>query len=380
MTYFMKKADFDRRKTAIKAKIAKGLTTVHTADAHDGSMTVADDSEIKLTAENVSIAKYIRGGCFGIWKGADLEKRVWQKYRNYAKALGETSESRGGLFVPDVIMTTLIPRLQAESVWRRLGCSVQASSGFKKLSYRVQGAAPTVTHDGENDTLTANDTKDYDKGTIDSHRMSVLVYASIELSMDADINIEDEIRTDIVTQIALDEDAQILRGLGGTQALGLLYQPRVNSTDLSGEIDQDDIANAVYQVRAVNGRVTRWVSDPALGWKISKLKDAEGRYLFPQTGQHGNLGDNVLDLGGIPLLQTTTVGVGTYPGSNETYLIGGDWTRYKVLESANLIVEVTREGGDAWTKGQIGIRVLKHFGGGPMLPATFVVIKGISGT
>jgi len=51
-----------------------------------------------------------------------------------------------------------------------------------------------------------------------------------------------------------------------------------------------------------------------------------------------------------------------------------------LIDGQGLIVTVTDTGGDAFEKGQIGIRVLKHFGCGPLLPATFVVVKGITGT
>jgi len=373
------KADYARRleaqKNALKASLSTTTVVGTRKSIDDGGQTV------DVTKENISFSKYIRGGLFGHWNGAENEKRIFQLNKNQmAKALGEVSESRGGLFVPDVVSAVLIPRLQAQSVLRSLGCATTTVGGFKKFSYPVQGTAPTITHDGENDTLTANDTIDFDKGTIQSHRTSCLVYTSYELMNDSTVDIESTVRNDIADQMALDEDAQAFRGLGGTSSLGLLYQPRVNSTDLSGEIDQDDISNAVYQVRKANGKITGWVGDPAVAWKISKLKDAEGRYLFPQVGTIGNVGSAVTNLGGAPLYDTTTIGVGTYPGANETYIIGGDWNRFMLIDGQGLIVTVTEIGGDAYTKGQIGIRVMKHFGCGPTLPATFVVVKGISGT
>ncbi len=376
---YMKKADYNRRKAAAKAKIAKGLTTVRTADPHQtGSLP---DGPVTVKDEPISLAKYIRGGCFGIWKSAETERRIFAKRFELSKVdLGESSLAAGGLFVPDVVSATLIPRLQAQSVLRKLGCQTVTVSGFRKYIYPVQGAAPAITWGTEGATLTADTTTDYDRGQLESHRETCLVYCPLELVADANVDMESTLRNDIADQMALAEDLVAFRGLGGTQPLGLLYQPRVHSTDLSGEIDQDDITNAVYQVDNANGRVTAWVTSPAVGWKIGKLKDAEGRYLFPQTGQHGNIGSNVLDLAGKPLYQTTQVGVGSYPDSNETFLLGGDWARYVILDGQGLIVDVAREGGDAWTKGKIGVRVMKYFGGGPLLPATFVVVKGITGT
>ena len=378
--FYLKKADFEKRKAATKARIAKGLTTTRMADPHKTG-DLDDDATVKVKDDRLSIGKYIRGGLYGIWKGAEAEKRVFSKRYEMAKVdLAETSIAAGGLFVPDVVSATLIPRLQAQSVLRRLGCSVVTVGGFRKFVYPLQGEAPAVTWGTEGATHTADTTMDFDQGNLESHRESCLIYVPIELMMDSNIDMESTIRNDIADQMALDEDRVVFRGLGGTEPLGMLYQPRVNSTDLSGEIDQDDITNAVYQVTKANGRITAWVGDPALGWKISKLKDAEGKYLFPQTGQHANVGDNVLDLGGKPLHQTTQVGVGSYPGSNETYTIGGDWARYVILDGQGLVVDVAREGGDAWTKGKIGIRVLKWFGCGPALPAAFVVVKGITAT
>ena len=380
MAYFMKKADFDRRKAATKARIAKSLTTTRTADVHGTGLDVPDGTKITVKDEHISFAKYIRGGHFGNWEGAETEKRIFTKRFELSKAdLGSTSESAGGLFVPDVVSATLIPRLQEKSVLRSLKCSIVPVKGFQKYIYPVQGLAPVITHDGESDTLTADTTMDFDKGNIEQHRTSCLIYVPVELMMSSNIDVESTVRNDIADQMALDEDAQAFRGLGGTQSLGLLYQPRVNSTDLSGEIDQDDITNAAYQVDKAHGSITAWVGDKAVGWKISKLKNAEGNYLFPQMGQHANLCVNVKDLGGIPLFQTTQIGVGAYPGANETFLIGGDWSRFLILDGGGLMVDVGREGGDAWTKGKIGIRVMKWFGCGPLLPATFVVIKGISG-
>ena len=375
---YISKAEYDRRKAAIKAKIVPTVTTTMTA----GVRKSADGNTITDVRENISFSKYIRGGLFGIWKSADHEKRIFQKYEgeSVAKALGSTNQTRGGLFVPDEVSSVLIPRLEAEAVVRSMGCPVTRVAGFRAFKYPVQGTAPTITWGTESATLTADDNINFDPGTIESHKMTCLVYTSRELAGDADIDIESVVQGDIVKQIALAEDQVVLRGLGGTQPLGLLYQPRVNSTDLSGEIDQDDITNAVYQVTKANGVVNGWISDPALAWKLSKLKDAEGRYIYPQNGVIGNVGQGITNLGGAPLKTTTTAGVGSYPGSNETYLVGGDWGKYMLIDGTAMRVEVTTEGGDSWTKDQLGLRVVKYFGGGPLQPATFVVVKGITGT
>jgi len=375
---FITKAEFDKKKAAVKAKIAPTVSITTTT----GLRKSTDGSTITVEKEHISFSKYIRGGLFGIWRNADHEKRIFEKYegKNVSKALGSTNQTRGGLFVPDEVSSVLIPRLEAEAKIRSMGCPVTKVAGFRAFKYPVQGTAPTITWGTESATLTADDNINFDPGTIESHKMTCLVYTSRELAADADIDIESVVQGDIVKQIALAEDQVVLRGLGGTQPLGLLYHPRVNSTDLSGEIDQDDITNAVYQVTKSNGIVNGWIGDPALAWKLSKLKDGEGRYIYPQEGKIGNTGQGITNLGGAPLKVTTTVGVGSYPGSNETFVVGGDWSKYMLIDGTAMRVEVTTEGGDAWTKDQLGLRVVKYFGGGPLQPATFVVIKGITGT
>ena len=79
MAYFMKKAEFDRRKAATKSRIAKGLTTVRTTGQHQTG-EFSDDATITVKDPPISLAKYIRGGCFGIWAGAEegLEESVEQ--------------------------------------------------------------------------------------------------------------------------------------------------------------------------------------------------------------------------------------------------------------------------------------------------------------
>jgi len=372
---YISKAEYDRRVAAVKAKIAPTVTTVTTA----GVRKSTEDHDVTITKENISFVKYLRGGLFNIWKNAEHEQRIF-------KALGSTAQTRGGLFVPDEISSVLIPRLEAQAVIRTMGCPVTTVAGFRAFKYPVQGTAPTVTWGTESATLTADDNIDFDPGTIDSHKMTCLVYTSRELAGDADVDIEAVVQNDIVKQMALAEDIAVLRGLGGTQPLGLLYQPRVNSTDLSAEIDQDDITNAIYQVTKANGTVNGWIGDPSVAWKLSKLKDAEGRYIYPQTGVVGNVGAGITNLGGAPFKATTSVGVGKYPGSSsgatadETFIVGGDWSKYMLISGSAMRIEVTTEGGDAWTKDQLGLRVVKYFGGGPLQPATFVVVKGISGT
>ena len=382
MPKLITKAEFNRMKDVRAKALAKAMTTTTVVGVRK---SVADTGEhIEITKENISIVKYLKGGLSKDWTGAETEKSIYD--HRFNKVLVEGNESLGGLFVPAVIVATIEPRLKATSVWRSLGCQVSPISGFRSVTQRLEGTLPTITHDNEASTLTEESAMDFDKGTIENHRMTCLKYLSVELNSDADMDIENTVRTSIADAIANDEDIQMFRGLGGTQALGLLYQPRVNSTDLSGEIDQDDITNAAYQVTKAHSTITAWVGDYALGWKITKLKDAEGRYLFPQTGQHANLGSKVKDLGGIPLHVTGNIGVGLYPGStsgtvaDETFLIGGDWSKYRVLDGTGLMVMVTDTGGDAFAKGLIGMRVMKYFGGAPIQPAAFVVVKGITGT
>lgn len=366
------KADYEKRKAATKALIAKGIKVTVEKGLRQGLAPAGEHVEVGKT--QLSFTKYLRGGLFGNWKNAADELKI-------SKAYSSIGQQAGGLFVPDVIATELLPRLETEGGYlRRMGCKVVTVGGFRSYKFNVSGTAPSVTWGTEASTVSEGTYSTFNRETLESKRCQAIVYFDIELINNADVDAEGIVRADIIKQMAIEEDIRGLRGLGGTQPLGLLYNPRVLSTDLSGEIDADDIKNAEYQIRAQNATLSGWIGDPATGWKLSKLKDAEGRYIMPQGMNPGVTGTDITSLFNKPFAQTTSVGVGSYPDSNETFLVGGDWKDFVILDGTGLVVDVAREGGDAWTKAQIGLRILKYWGCGPQHPNAFVVIKGITGT
>ena len=363
----MKKSELEALAKRTKETVRKGLKV----KTEKGVRTSAGDADpganIEVLPDTVSLTKYMRGGIQNIWKDAEPEQRLY-------KALGQDSGRSGGFFVPPVLSNTLIPLLQEKAVMRAMGATVIPVSGTDKIIWNRIMSDPVITWGTEAGTIIEDTGLQFGQTTLETHKMICLYKLSRELLDNASINMDAIVRERMASALALEEDNVFLQGMGGTQPLGFYYQTRVSSTDLSGSISLDTIKNSVYQVRNLNSEVTGWVAHPRTVNFLSKLKDADGRYMIGQGP--GEVGTNVFNMNGIPLRQTTKVSALLRPGATETFMVGGKWSDMTIGDGQGLRIETS---GDVYfTTDQIGMRLVKFIGMQLTQTASFVVIKGIT--
>lgn len=365
------KNEYEARKAALKKRLAAG-TTVNVVLDKRQSGGGEHVEEVQLTADKVSVVKYLRGSMYGMWDGADNEKGL------FTKALASNAGTQGGFTVPNLIVEAIVPALREVAVVRGLpGVTITPVLEAGEVEYNYEISDPTVTWGTEGSTISEQSTTElYGKRTLSMKRVHCLVYVDRELIRGSKINFEQNIRQRMGSALGLEEDSVLLQGLGGTQPLGIYYDPRVVSTDLSGAVDADNIRDAEYNVRLNQAEVMAWVGHPRTATDLSKLKDANGRPIFPNVTGPGVTGRGVMDIFGKPLKQTTKVGITGYPDTNETYLVGGDW-QYQVIGDGPMELESSTVGGDAFAKHLVGIKLVKYVGGLRTQPGAFVVIKGI---
>lgn len=372
---YISKAEFEKQKTAARAGISKTLTTDVTVGRRLGSdEPVGDVTDVR---ENVSLVKFIRGVHTGDWKGAEVEKGLTDKAQEFFKALGTDHATLGGVFVPDQVMATVIPKLQAKAVVRNL--EIQRIGNLPAMSQRIpwENGVPTVSYGTENATMTADTGTSYGERVLEIHRAHILIELSREILEYSNIDIEGNVRSQMGRQVALDEDVQVFEGLGGQRPTGIYYHPRVISTDLSAAIAADDIAEATFQLRNADGEgASAWVMAPKLAYKLAILKDANGRYIFSPNGTPLS-GKSVTNLDGVPVKQTTKIPITNRPSTNETYTIAANWNRL-ILGEGPYLIETTTEGGDAFKKHQMHVKLVRWWGFLLEEPAEFCVIKGAS--
>jgi len=361
------KTELDSLSDSIKKSIAE-LKTSGERQTH-GEIEKAVTSNQK---ERLSLIKCIRGGLYKNWDDAKIEKQAVQK------ELGEELGTAGGFLVPTQISNELIELLRAQTVVRKMPGVRTISMETDKLDMGRQDTGVSTSWGGENTTIAEDTTITFGKISLNLRKNVCLYEISRELIADARIGAESLVRTELSEGMALSEDLALLEGTGGTQPLGLYYHPRVNSTDLSGTLDLDNIADAIYAIEANNGMVTGWASHPRLKQTLRTLKDSNGQYLFAD-GKTILGGDaSFSTISGIPFLPTTQVPITLRPGSGESYLVGGQWSNFIIGEKPGIRIESTMTGGDSFTADQVWIKAVRRVDCALRHPETFVVVKGIA--
>ena len=362
----------DAQKLAMKEAFRKSITTTTTRGIrksvdHDG--TTQEDQPF-------SISKYLRGACLQNWSNAKIEKAAF----DFAKTEDYTTDagSRAGYLVPTAVDAAVIPRLAAKSTVRQMpGVQIVDLGGQVVRDYTGVDSGVSLSWGTEAASISQDDSFDVARLRLETSKCVARLRVSRELidspGADADRVITDE----LVKELAVEEDRVMLRGLGGTQPLGIYNQPRVHSTDLSGEIDQDDLTTASLAVEASNSEITGWVSSPQVRNRIRKLKDANGNYLLALTG-FGTAGKELLDAGslfGRVFRCTTAVPATGYPDTDESFLIGANWADL-LIGDGRLRIESNPY--TNWDNDLISIRLVKRIGFILKHAASFVVIKGIT--
>jgi len=362
---YMKKSEYQQLKNAFKAK----LHTVVTKDARRGfDPDPGNDADAPF-----SITKYLRGVTFGNWGGASIEKRAHE----FAKALGTDSEAAGGALIPTELDAMVIPRLAGVSVVRRMpGVRVVAMGARLSRDYSGVDSGATISWGQQGGTISEDTSMDFRRSRMELKKAVCLLNVSRELIENPGADGDAVVRDELVRALGEAESAVLLRGLGGTQPLGIYSQPRISSTDLSGEIDQDDITTAELQLANSNAQCTGFISNPTTKDRIRKLKDANGRYLI-EDGGFGPTG-GIMDaprLFGRPYLTTTQIPTTGYPDTNESFLVGGMWSDF-LLGDGDIRIESSIH--DQWTTDLVSIRLVKRLGYLLMHPESFVVVRGIA--
>ncbi|KKN89751.1 hypothetical protein LCGC14_0235970 [marine sediment metagenome] len=367
----MKKSELDKLIKAAKSGLAKATTVKTETQTRKSGGDTTDPADIQVTAENLSLIKYIGGVIYGdlVWKQAPEEEKLF-------KALGQDAGNLGGVFVPPILSTSVIGLLKDKAVVRNMpGVGIMPVTGTDKIEFNSITEGPAISWGSEASTINEDTGLGFGRDTLELKKMVCLYKMSSEILRNARVNMEDVVRNELARELALEEDLAFLEGPGGQRPLGIYYQPRVLSTDLSAAVGVDNIKDAMYNVRlnAFN-EITGWVMHPRTQNDLDQLKDANGRYLL--TGSAG-IGVAKLDnIFGAPLKTTTKISVTNRPSSGESYIVGGIWSELLIGDGQGFSIKTSEH--VYFTTDQIGLRLTKHVGSMIKHGEGFVVIKGIS--
>ena len=348
-------------KNHAKTAIAKRAETKLVKDVRKS----AGSSVIEVVSEYTSISKYFRGVCLGDWSDADHELRIF-------KALGQDGSTRGGVFVPPILSNEVIELLKEKSVLRTMP-GVRQVVVADKMQYNTVTDAPTISWGSENTAITEDTTLAFGRETLETKKAVCLYKMSRELLANANVSIDGLIRQELADKLGLEEDKVFLEGTGGVKPLGIYYNPRIVSTDLSAAIAVDNLKDMLYNIRILQSEVTGWVMHPRTVNDLCQKKDAEGRYIFGAGPGEANLST----LWGLPLRQTTQLPITMRPASAESYVVAGRWSDLLIGEGEGMRIDTSTEADTAFAADQVWLRLVRYVGCLLRHPESFGVIKGI---
>lgn len=325
--------------------------------------------DITDVEDQYSFSKYLKGMVTNDWTDAKEERKIFKK------AIEQDDEHKGGVLVPEQTSKEVIELLQAKAKVRSMPGVQTLDMKTDKMTIGRLESGPQISWGGELETIDEDDSMRFGEVSLELNKCVIIYPLSREILMNAGPNVDRLVKDEMAKALALDEDEKMLEGKGGKQPLGIYRHPLVNNTDLSGTISFDDITSAMYQVEKNELEVNGWIGNPRTRQSLRSQKDGDGRWIISDPNKAGVM---VPQLYGNEAHWTTKVPIDNRPGSNESYLIGADWGQLYIGQKPQIRVESSTEGGDAFTKDEVLIKMVRYVDIALRHPEGFVVIKGIT--
>lgn len=264
-----------------------------------------------------------------------LDSRAKAGYGN------EGTDADGGYLVPDADFETDVLRLEEEyGAARQGGVRVKrVNSNALKLNLKNSGVTMYATNEAAAKTGT--------KMTFAQKDVTLVKYAAIaavsdELEEDSAVDFYNELTRDFAREKARIEDVRVF-----THATsGLVHQAGLNinsvhASAFTGNVDFDDLYDAMYSVPSASATRGTWFLNPYAWNVIRKLKIASEANHY---AINPNAGPNLpaLTLLGRPVVLTEVLD--STEGANKAFVVFGDLANVTLIEKRGLVLDLLREG------------------------------------
>lgn len=246
------------------------------------------------------------------------------------KALAGNTGAGGGFTVPDGVSQEIFDLARNQARVFQAGAMTYLMKHPKELLPKLT-ADPTGEWKPENNEHSTTDATAFGGVELQSRTLMFWLPISRELWSDAG-NLGAFLTSAIATAAANELDRCALVGTGiGDQPRGLYYDADVTKTAAVGVLDMDEISDSIYRVENANHEARNIILSAFVMNRLRKLKDGEGNYLLPKTPWVP------------PLLPTNQIPNTLGAGSNESFLVTGDFRNLIVGIRQDLQIEVLRE-------------------------------------
>lgn len=370
-------------KEANDAQLAEFKTTLAQIQEMSRTFSVPGSEEAKHKGQKYSFAKAMASVALRDPSVAPMEHAMSEEVKKrggghftLGKAMSFGVDTAGGFLVPnEVALNELIPLLYAESVVAEMGA--RKLSGLTKSPFqipRVSGGT-TAFFLGEGATITASDmaTQMLD---LNPHGIAAVTVLSDLLQVLDSPDVENMVRADMGTQLALAEDLKALTGTGASSTpVGVLNANGVQTATLSDPGTYNQFRSFVSKVRGANALKGKpgWIVSNDDMLEIETIKDLTQA---PATPGNGDV--NVQPLGSRSLLtgEWPNYRMLGFPLKVSTQLVDGqvffgNWDDLMLAQWGGMRFDMTNALG--LLTGQTHIRVLTYVDVGVRHGASFCI-------
>ena len=290
------------------------------------------------------------------------------------------SDTGGGYLLPSPVSERFVDLARSASVCMRAGAQTLAMDTSELSIARLTADASPVWRE-ELVSVTSSDVS-FDKIVLRPKVVAAIIPVSIELLEDA-ANAASIIESSLQAQLGLKLDQAILSGTGASaEPTGIRNHGDVNTiTSVGTPANYSHLTSAIKSIFEANFdrelREVSWISNPRDGATYDGLSDTTGQPLRPTPWA-----------GDMRRFSTTSIATDEGAGSNESYMICGDFRQVLVgMRTSGVNLEVLREGtvtdsaGDSWnatTQLLRHVRAFMRVDVALLRPSWFTVLTGVT--
>lgn len=263
--------------------------------------------------------------------------------------------------ITEQVAKVLVEPLEAKSVVLEAGPKIFDSSEPLRIPTLTDGFDPAWV--GENELIPEDDAAFGELALMPTERKSIksITRVSNELIRMAAVGVDNVLQARLVKDVANKLDTALLIGDGANNTVtGILNQPGVQVGTLD-TANPDSLLDAIALANAAEVTPSRWFISGADYAALSKLKDADGKYLLQTMGTID--GTMTRTLFGIPVTVTNklTAGQGALVDMSEVAVVRDINPTVKILDERYAEFD------------QVGIRVVTRYDLGLLHPEGVVV-------
>jgi HK97 family phage major capsid protein len=246
------------------------------------------------------------------------------------RAMGAGQDTAGGYTCPDILASSFIDAMRAQSVMSRAGARTIPVDG--DTTYAMVTADPSPAWRAGENTSVEEDEPTFGALKFKPRSLAVMAKISRELLEDS-INAESALMNSMSKAMALELDRACMVGDGAAgEPMGLANWENINEVDLSSTPDYDSMLDARTAILTANGpEPNSVIMHPRDSGVLSKLKDGEGQ---PAPIPPGLKYINFWTTTQIPI----TEGTGT-----DSLMLVGNFREAMIVMRTSLRIEVLKE-------------------------------------